>query len=236
MAKDPATLWYWNDWQGGTVTLTRHLKGCYIDLLHAQFNNGRMSLSQIKTVLGVDFDTSWPTLQAKFKKDENDFYYNVRAEEEIEKRKNFVESRKSNGSKGGRPKTKPLGYPKQNLTEDENRNEAAIVFKGGPGEKEPINGVFTDLIDKQIELTDLQIANTIEFVWLTSKKTLTVQDVKDQWDAFKINQFYKHEWYSGFAGVVSHFQHSLKKQVNGTHQQTPGTSESRVDKLKKWGG
>lgn len=242
MAKDPATLWYWNDWQGGTVTLTRHLKGCYIDLLHAQFNNGRMSLSQIKTVLGVDFGTAWPILLSKFKKDENDLYYNVRAEEEQLKRRNFNKSRSNNRS--GRKKSHDKSYDsKMNNhmeNENENRNEAAIVFKGGVGEKEQVHGVFTDLIDKQIELTDLQIQNTITFVRITSKNTLTVQEVKDQWDAFKINQFYKHEWYASFEDVVSHFQHSLKKQNNGTHQQTStgkqGTSTARVDGLKKWGG
>lgn len=239
MGKDPAVLWYWNDWQGGTVTLNRHLKGCYMDLLHAQFNNGRMSLSQIKTVLGVDFAQAWPALQAKFKKDGNDNFYNERAEEEKLKRNGFLESRKSNGAKGGRPK-KPNGYPyakpKNNLAENVNENESTIVIKdGGMGEglPAPISGIFTDMIDKQIELTDLQIANTIEFIRITSKKTLTVQDVSDHWSAFKINQFYKHEWYSSYEEVVSHFRNSLKKQIlNGTHQQSlngskPGTADNQ---------
>lgn len=89
MAKDPATLWYWNDWYGGTVTLTRHLKGCYMDLLYAQFNSGRLSLAQIKTILGGDFGLAWPCLQTKFKRDENDNYYNERAEQEKVKRQEF---------------------------------------------------------------------------------------------------------------------------------------------------
>jgi len=38
--KDPAVLWYWNDWGGGTRTMSRQLKGCYMDLLEAQFNSG----------------------------------------------------------------------------------------------------------------------------------------------------------------------------------------------------
>lgn len=237
MAKDPATLWYWNDWQGGTVTLTRHLKGCYIDLLHAQFNNGRMSLAQIKTVLGVDFASTWPTLQAKFKKDGNDLFYNERAEYEKLKRQNFTESRKKNLKKS---------HMKQHMNahmENEIVNETAIVVKdGGMGEDlpEPVKGVFTDLIDKLIELNDLQIANAIEFIRITTKITLTVQEIKDQWDAFKINQFYKHEWYSSYEDVVSHFRNSLKKSIqNGSHQQTltsskKGTSEARTDTAKNW--
>lgn len=96
MAKDPATLWYWNDWQGGTATYTRHLKGCFMDLLHAQFNSGRLSLAQIKIVLGVDFGQCWPILQEKFIKDDNDKYYNRKAEEVKEKRQKYTESRRNN--------------------------------------------------------------------------------------------------------------------------------------------
>lgn len=96
MAKDPAVLWYWNDWQGGTVTMSRHLKGCYMDLLHAQFNGGRLSLAQIKTVLGGDFGQSWPCLQGKFKEDESGNYYNEKAEKEKQKRQKYTESRRRN--------------------------------------------------------------------------------------------------------------------------------------------
>lgn len=96
MAKDPATLWYWGDWSGGTSTMTRHLKGCYMDLLNAQFNNGHLSLDEIKTVLASDFGNSWPTLQKKFITDENGLFYNVRAEEEKLKRQAFTKSRQDN--------------------------------------------------------------------------------------------------------------------------------------------
>lgn len=97
MAKDPAMLWYWNDWHGGTVTFSRHLKGCYMDILYAQFNNGHLSLDEIKTVLGSDFGTSWPTLQKKFVKDNEGLYYNVKAEETKNKRSAFTASRRVNG-------------------------------------------------------------------------------------------------------------------------------------------
>lgn len=221
MAKDPATLWYWNDWQGGTVTLTRHLKGCYIDLLHAQFNNGRMSLAQIKTVLGVDFVNSWPTLQAKFKKDDNGNFYNERAELEKEKRQNFVKSRSNNKSGKKKSYGKSHDLKMNGHMDNENGNETAIVFKDeGPGEEplEPVKGVFTDLIDKLIELTDMQIGSTIEFIRLTASKTLTSQQVKDYWEAFKINQFWKHEWYPDYENVITHFRNSLKleNQKNGS--------------------
>lgn len=96
LGRDPGVTWMFNDWQGGTMTLSRFLKGCYMDLLTAQFNSGHLSLDEIRTVLGSDFGSSWPALQKKFIKDANDLYYNERLELEITKRKNFSKSRREN--------------------------------------------------------------------------------------------------------------------------------------------
>lgn len=96
MAKDPACLFYWGDWSGGTITFTRHLKGCYMDLLNAQFNNGPLSLDEVKTVLGSDFGSSWPTLQKKFKIGETGLFFNERLQHEKDKRVNYSRSRKEN--------------------------------------------------------------------------------------------------------------------------------------------
>lgn len=99
MGKDPAMLWYWSDWHSGTVTFSRFLKGCYMDLLHAQFNSGRLTMEEIKTVLGSDFGQAWPTLQKKFTVDNTGKYFNERLEVEKEKRAAFTASRKRNLSK-----------------------------------------------------------------------------------------------------------------------------------------
>lgn len=96
MGKDPGVSWVFNDWQGGTMTLSRHQKGCYMDLLTAQFNNGHLSLEEIKTVLGSDFGSSWPTLQKKFKVDSDNLFFNERLEFEITKRKSFNKTRRDN--------------------------------------------------------------------------------------------------------------------------------------------
>ena len=95
MAKDPAFLFFPNDWLGGTMYLTRHQKGCYIDLLIAQFNNGPLSLDTIKTVLGQD-QANWTVLSSKFKQTAEGLWYNERLVTEIEKRKSFCESRRNN--------------------------------------------------------------------------------------------------------------------------------------------
>jgi hypothetical protein len=129
MAKDPAILWYWNDWQGGTIAFSRHLKGCYMDLLHAQFNIGRLSLSEIKIVLGVDF-SQWEILKKKFMQDENGNFYNERIEVEKTKRENFSKKQSLNGFKGGRPKKEPNKNPtltpNKSLLENENENYGLV--------------------------------------------------------------------------------------------------------------
>lgn len=96
MAKDPACLFYWGDWAGGTATLTRHLKGCYMDLLNAQFNNGPLSLDEVKTVLGSDFGQAWPTLQKKFNTTADGHFFNARLQHEKDKRSSYVKSRRKN--------------------------------------------------------------------------------------------------------------------------------------------
>lgn len=112
---------------GGTMILSRHQKGCYIDLLIAQFNNGPLSLETIKTLLGQD-QASWTVLSSKFKQDSEGNFSNERLATEIEKRKNFVNKQSQNGSKGGRPPTnKPKNNPRVSFglsnIENENRNK-----------------------------------------------------------------------------------------------------------------
>ena len=68
----------------------------------AQFNNGHMSLQEIKTILGTeDFDSLWISkLKKKFKVDGNGLFYNEKLENEINKRRGFTESRRKNRAGG----------------------------------------------------------------------------------------------------------------------------------------
>lgn len=129
-------LWYWADWHSGTATMTRHLKGCYIDVLHAQFNSGRLSLEEIRVVLGSDFGSSWPAIQKKFTRDENGMFFNERLELEKEKRKAYTESRKKN-----RTAKHPISgtYDKHMIPHMDNENGNAVPAvsgNGGMGERD----------------------------------------------------------------------------------------------------
>lgn len=132
MAKDPAFLFYSQDFYTGVATLTFEERGKYITILCLMHQQGRMSEETIWFLVGSVSDN----LKAKFSIDENGLWYNKRLEEESEKRAKFTESRRNNGLSGGRPKkTKPYANtyakPKQNHMvthmEDENINEIRSI-------------------------------------------------------------------------------------------------------------
>lgn len=165
MAKDPAFLFYPGDWLGGTMLLTRHQKGCYIDLLMAQFNHGPLSLEQIKALLGQD-QAVWTVLQEKFTMDNNGRFFNEKLATEIEKRKKFTESRSNN--KSGRKKSYDKSHDLNVIIHMENENENGNVngIKGGLGEN------YDRLSPKVRQMFDLFIGN------LTLQKNNMAQSVQ----------------------------------------------------------
>lgn len=94
--KDPAFLFYPNDFAAGTMLLNRHQIGCYIHLLIAQFNNGPLTLEEVKQILKEDFP-QWKNLSNKFSSMDGR-YYNQRLYDEMTKRSKFTASRRSNAS------------------------------------------------------------------------------------------------------------------------------------------
>jgi uncharacterized protein YdaU (DUF1376 family) len=94
MAKDPAFLFYPNDYLGGTLGMTFEEKGAYMELLMLQFNRGHMTTRMIGQTVGQ----LWDKLKDKFAVDENGLYYNKRLEAEVNRRRSFVASRKNNNT------------------------------------------------------------------------------------------------------------------------------------------
>lgn len=135
MAKDPAFLFYSQDFLVGVMTMSFEDRGKYITILAMMHQQGRMNEETIRLLVGSFSDT----LRLKFSVDEKGLFFNKRLEEETEKRNNFTKSRRDNGLKGGRPKKeKPNGKPKKNLMDNhkgnlmgneiENENEVEILI------------------------------------------------------------------------------------------------------------
>ncbi len=122
MAKDPAFLFYPNDYIGGTMGMTFEEKGAYMELLMMQFNRGHMT----KHMIGQTVGQLWVNIEDKFKVDDKGLYYNARLEEEQTKRKNYSESRRNNVSGKNQytknPKKKAGHMTLHMENEDENEN------------------------------------------------------------------------------------------------------------------
>lgn len=143
MGKDPAILWYPNDWLGGTIGMTLEQKGAYMELLMAQFNRGHMTSHMIGQLVGQH----WDIIKDKFIQDEDGLWYNKRLDDEKTKRKLYVESRVNN-KKGVNQHTKSVRsydhevtchMENENINEDDNINiaETTDIDKTSRAGKEP---------------------------------------------------------------------------------------------------
>ena len=133
---DPAVLFYSADFLVGVMDMTMEERGQYITLLSYQHQKGHLSMETIRFLVGSVSEK----VLAHFKIDEQGLYFNKRMEKEIGTRKDFVQSRRENGKKGGRPKTvnkpsgkpngKPSGIATTNLmgNEDEDVNENINIY------------------------------------------------------------------------------------------------------------
>jgi len=95
MAKDPAVLFYTQDFLVGTMTMSMEQKGKYIHLLCLQHQKSKLTLKDLQSVL-TDEDVD---IAERFVQYDDGFYYNIRMQEEADKRKKYTESRRNNRTK-----------------------------------------------------------------------------------------------------------------------------------------
>lgn len=92
MAKDPAFLFYPNDFESKTKMLTNEQVGIYLRLLITQFQYGHLTEKMFKFYC-PNMDEE---ILSYFTVDNEGKYYQDRLDEEIEKRKKFTSSRRNN--------------------------------------------------------------------------------------------------------------------------------------------
>jgi uncharacterized protein YdaU (DUF1376 family) len=125
MPKDPAFLFYVNDFDSGTKFFTDEQVGKYLRLLIAQFQHGALNEKQVLFICR-EYDED---IMKKFQKDENGNYFNDRLAQEITKRSRFSESRSNNRKGKNKEEVKNMSlthvdtYVKHMENEDEDENE-----------------------------------------------------------------------------------------------------------------
>ena len=94
MAKDPAFLFYYQDFLVGIDHMTDEQIGQYIKCLCHQANRGSIREEHMLNICRTQVNHN--IVQEKFLKDKNGEFYNKRLRFEIEKRVNYCESRRNN--------------------------------------------------------------------------------------------------------------------------------------------
>jgi hypothetical protein len=123
MSKDPAFLFYSSDFLTGTLLMSMEQKGKFITLLCIQHQKGHLSEKDMLHICG-SYDEDVFT---KFQKDEQGKFYNIRLEEEVDKRKAYSESRRNNRKKKEDVNNISSSYVEH--MENENENEDLIEKK-----------------------------------------------------------------------------------------------------------
>jgi uncharacterized protein YdaU (DUF1376 family) len=138
MAKDPAYLFYSDNFLSGTMFFSDEQVGKYIRLLCAQHLTGHLEeKNMILICKSYDFE-----IWKKFVKDDVGLFYNERLENEINKRKAYTESRSKN--KKGKKKSKKIirksyenhmGNENEIENEDINASSFDLFWKAYPKKK-----------------------------------------------------------------------------------------------------
>ena len=118
MAKDPAFLFYYQDFLVGTSFMTLEEIGAYIKLLCFQADRGPLAE---KDILKKIPSPIWEAICCKFLKKDGVFF-NERLLKEVEKRRVFTESRRKNLHMGSHM-DKHMGKRKTPHMENENENK-----------------------------------------------------------------------------------------------------------------
>jgi uncharacterized protein YdaU (DUF1376 family) len=95
MAKDPAFLFYYQDYVNGTRFMSLETKGAYVDALCYQADKGSIPPNHMSIICGTH-ENIMSEVCSKFETDADGNYFNERLKLEQDKRKKYSESRRKN--------------------------------------------------------------------------------------------------------------------------------------------
>ena len=169
MSKDPAFLFYPNDYIGGTMGMTFEEKGAYMELLMLQFNRGHMSEDIINQVVGQ----LWNKLKDKFEVDDHGLYFNQRLEQEKLKRKKYTSSRKNNIKGNNQYTTKKL--KPQQLPEDNSDSNYTLL--------DDISNIpLTEIqLSERLEEVSTELLNSSNLIYSISEYNKITEDEAKEW-------------------------------------------------------
>jgi uncharacterized protein YdaU (DUF1376 family) len=230
MAKDPAFLFYYQDFFTGISDLSNEEAGAYIRCLCMQASKGGLTEKHMK-IICISNDVH-NTIKTKFIFDENDgLYKNERLVLEIKKRKEYSESRSKNRKGATKNSKKTIDNISKTYVqhmENENENENVVKKKNrGSGGKEKTLAVQP----KPNTLTDnLNLLQTVEMHnGLPPGSAATLAKV-----------FYEIQSSTGnlegktIKDYQMHFSNWARKQAQAIKANTTSKAETVQDTFKRW--
>lgn len=223
MAKDPAFLFYPNDFDSATKFLSDEQVGKYLRLLIAQFQHGRLNQKQVLFIC-KSYDED---IMKKFTKDENNLFYNERLELEVTKRKSYCESRRKNKTSKSEDKInisktydEHMYQHMENENVNENKNENKIIVRGKKFLSSDLN-----------ELPEQFLFSSIQLIKIQKKIDLTKDEVFKLWEVFKTQNLTGETHYNSENKVYLHFTNWLKTQKfeNGNSKTRQQTTNEALD-------
>ncbi len=220
MAKDPAFLFYPNDYIGGTMGMTFEEKGAYIELLMLQFNRGHMTSHMIGRTVGQ----IWDNIKDKFVEDENGLFYNERLELEQNKRKSYSESRRNN-KKGinqyTKKEEKKVGHMTSHM-ENEDVNENRVI------DRKEIVSYLNSVLGTKYKYTSASTSNPIT---ARLNEGYTVSDFKQVID-IKSKEWQSDEKFSKFLRPQTLFGTKFESYLNQKTATLSRDEQFEIAKLK----
>jgi len=149
--KDPAFLFYFQDFLLGTSFLTDAEVGAYIRLLCHQADKGHITSHMIKTIGGQH----WESFKDKFVEiPDEGVFINPRLQEEMRKRKEYAESRRKNRM-GVKDMTRHMNeHMSIHMTghmENENENGNLFLKEGVQGKERSVSSANIPSIEEVVE-------------------------------------------------------------------------------------
>lgn len=180
MAKDPAFLFYVNDFDCEIKFFTHEQVGIFIRLLIAQHQHGHLTKEQMIFIAGIEDDAVF----AKFSKDKKGRFFNVWLDERIEQRKKFCESRKKSRlcaiEKGKH--SQPIDNQVPVTKKENNVRQTHVLNTENENENIFSNNNLVDYLDNKIAKNSLE-QMFIQFYKLYPKK-ISVKRAREKF--FKI--------------------------------------------------
>jgi bifunctional N-acetylglucosamine-1-phosphate-uridyltransferase/glucosamine-1-phosphate-acetyltransferase GlmU-like protein len=217
MAKDPAFLFYSNDFLTGTYTMSDEQVGKYIRLLCLQHQKKFLSEKDMLNIC-KSYDED---IFCKFVKDENGFY-NERLREVAEKRKSYSDSRSKNRkSKDILNISSSYVQHMENEIENEIVIENKIILKG----KKYLSEDFKELPNQYFQ-------SIIEQMKIVKQTEVNKNQIELLWESFKLEKLTGETYYNNESEVYKYFVNWIKNQKFESNGKS--IADKKIDAYSEW--